>query len=103
MGGKSTRSVSEVFFDFFRFFHPSAGNLYRTMPHDLTSAPATDPTSIYRYRDCLYGADMVTAALSVDFFTWLSANPSSLAGICEHFGFTERPTDTMMTLFAANG
>ncbi|MBN8417428.1 MAG: methyltransferase [Verrucomicrobia bacterium] len=73
------------------------------MMHDLTSAPATDPTSIYRYRDCLYGADMVTAALSVDFFTWLSANPSSLAGVCEHFGFTERPADTMMTLFAANG
>ena len=22
---------------------------------------------------------------------------------CEHFGFTERPADTMMTLFAANG
>lgn len=73
------------------------------MPHDLTSAPVTDPLSIYRYRDCLYGADMVTAALSVDFFTWLSANPSSLAGICEHFGFKERPTDTMMTLFSANG
>ena len=73
------------------------------MPHDLTSAPATDPTSIYRYRDCLYGADMVTAALSVDFFTWLSENPSSLEGICAHFGFTERPTDTMMRLFAANG
>ncbi|WP_395743238.1 methyltransferase [Prosthecobacter sp.] len=73
------------------------------MMHDLTSAPTTDPTSIYRYRDCLYAADMVTAALSVDFFTWLSGNPSSLEGICGHFGFTERPCDTMMTLFAANG
>lgn len=73
------------------------------MKHDLTSAPATDPTSIYRYRDCLYAADMVTAALSVDFFTWLSTNPSTLEGICAHFGFTERPSDTMMTLFAANG
>ena len=73
------------------------------MMHDLTSAPATDPLNIYRYRDCLYAADLITAALSLDFFTWLSANPSTLDGICAHFGFTERPTDTMMTLFASNG
>ncbi|WP_395749298.1 methyltransferase [Prosthecobacter sp.] len=73
------------------------------MLHDLTSAPATDPLNIYRYRDCLYAVDLITAALSLDFFTWLSANPSTLEGICAHFGFTERPVDTMMTLFASNG
>jgi precorrin-6B methylase 2 len=73
------------------------------MTHDLTSAPATDPLNIYRYRDCLYAVDLITAALSVDFFTWLSAHPSALDGICAHFGFKERPVDTMMTLFAANG
>jgi hypothetical protein len=49
------------------------------MPHDLTSAPQTDPLNIYRYRDSLYAVDLITAALSIDFFTWLSANPSSLA------------------------
>jgi hypothetical protein len=47
------------------------------MPHDLTSAPQTDPLNIYRYRDSLYAVDLITAALSIDFFTWLSANPST--------------------------
>lgn len=73
------------------------------MSIDLTAAPANDPLSIYRYRDSLYAVDLITAALSLDFFTWLAANPSSLAGICAHFGFAERPVDVMLTLFAANG
>lgn len=73
------------------------------MPHDLTSAPQTDPLNIYRYRDSLYAVDLITAALGFDFFTWLAANPSSPAGICDHFGFQERPVDVMLTLFAANG
>lgn len=73
------------------------------MPHDLTSAPKTDPLNIYRYRDSLYAVDLITAALSFDFFAWLTANPSSAEGICGHFGFKERPVDVMLTLFAANG
>ena len=44
------------------------------MPHDLTSAPQTDPLNIYRYRDSLYAVDMITAALGFDFFTWLSSS-----------------------------
>ena len=71
------------------------------MPNDLTSAPQTDPLNIYRYRDSLYAVDLITAALSLDFFTWLSANPSSLSGICDHFGFKERPVDVMLTSDAA--
>lgn len=35
------------------------------VPHDLTSAPL----NIYRYRDSLYSVDLITAALSLDFFT----------------------------------
>jgi len=71
---------------------------------DLTRIPAADPHRAYRYRDGLYAADLVTAALvHLDFFTWLAAHPSNLAGICHHFGFAERPADVMMTLFAANG
>ena len=31
---------------------------------DLFRSPATDPTSIYRYRDGLYAADLLTAAIS---------------------------------------
>ncbi len=70
---------------------------------DLTASPATDPLSLYRYRDGLYAVDLVTAALQLDFFTWLSAHPSDLAAICAQHGFKERPADVMMTLFATNG
>jgi predicted O-methyltransferase YrrM len=72
--------------------------------HDLTSQPATDPTSIYRYRDGLYAVDLLTAAIvEFDLFTWLADNPSDLAAICKHFGIVERPTDVMLTLFTAMG
>lgn len=71
---------------------------------DLTAAPATDPLPIYRYRDGLYAVDLITAALvHLDFFSWLSGNPSDLEGVCGHFGVAERPADVMLTLFAANG
>ncbi len=71
---------------------------------DLTTSPHTDPLKVYRYRDGLYGVDLLTAAVvHLDFFTWLSDHPSSKEGICSHFNFAERPTDVMLTLFAANG
>jgi SAM-dependent methyltransferase len=66
--------------------------------------PRTDPTSIYRYRDGLYAADLLTAALAhLDFFTWLDENPSDLETICRSLGLQERPTDVMLTLFTAMG
>ncbi len=70
---------------------------------DLTAAPASDPLSLYRYRDGLYAVDLLTAALSLDFFTWLSTQPSNLAQIQAQFEFQARPADVMMTLFTANG
>ncbi len=71
---------------------------------DLTARPATDPTSIYRYRDGLYAVDLLTAAITeFDFFTWLDGHPSNLSGICRNFGIVERPTDVMLTLFTAMG
>lgn len=74
------------------------------MSLDLTAAPATDPLRIYQYRDCLYAVDLIAAALvHLDFFTWLAKNPSGKEAICAHFGTVERPTDVMLTLFAANG
>lgn len=74
------------------------------MAADLTSVPQSDPLRVYRYRDGLYAADLLTAAVvHLDFFTWLGAQPSSKEEICAHFGFVERPTDVMLTLFAANG
>jgi predicted O-methyltransferase YrrM len=70
---------------------------------DLTLTPVTDPISVYRYRDGLYAVDLLTAAITeFDFFTWLAAQPSDLAGICRHFATAVRPTDVMLTLFTAN-
>ncbi len=70
----------------------------------LTTAPQTDPLRIYRYRDGLYAADLLTAgAVHLDFFNWLKANPSTKAECCAHYGFGERPMDVMLTLFTAMG
>jgi SAM-dependent methyltransferase len=71
---------------------------------DLTLAPRTDPTALYRSRDELYADDMLVAALNgFDFFTWLDSNPASLADIVGHFSFHTRPVDVMTTLFVAKG
>jgi len=71
---------------------------------DLLATPATSPLSLYRYRDGLYAADLLTTALvEFDFFTWLDSHPSTLAGVCEAFGFHARPADVMLTLFVARG
>jgi predicted O-methyltransferase YrrM len=72
--------------------------------HDLLHLPTTDPTSVYRFRDGIYGADLLTAALvHLDFFTWLEKNPSNLEGICEGLQLKRRPVDVMLTLFTAMG
>jgi SAM-dependent methyltransferase len=72
--------------------------------HSLNSEPESDPTSIYRYRDGLYAADLLAAALvGLDFFTWLDDHPSDEAAICRALETRERPTDVMLTLFVAMG
>ncbi len=71
---------------------------------DLTALPRTDPLEIYRYRDGLYAVDLIAAAITeFDFFTRLAAQPADLATICRELGITARPTDVMLTLFAASG
>jgi len=73
---------------------------------DLLQSPATDPTSIYRYRDGLYAVDLLTAAIShLNFFTWLHERGKSadLATLCEGLNLRERPADVMLTLFTAMG
>ena len=71
---------------------------------DLLHAPATDPTPIYRYRDGLYAADLLTAALvHLDFFTWLADNPSTFDQVCSGLQLKPRPADVMLTLFTAMG
>jgi predicted O-methyltransferase YrrM len=72
--------------------------------HDLTSAPLTDPTPIYRCRDGLYADDMlITTLVWLDLFTWLDRNPADLAGICHAHELHMRPADVMLTLFVAMG
>lgn len=73
-------------------------------PEDLTAVPHTDPLLIYRYRDALYGPDLLIAALvHLDLFSWLAARPATRLEICRAFEIKDRPADVMLTLFAAMG
>jgi SAM-dependent methyltransferase len=66
--------------------------------------PSADPLPLYRYRDGLYAADLLAAALTrFDFFSRLAAQPADHAGVCRLFGFAPRPADVMLTLFTAMG
>ena len=73
------------------------------MDPNLTTAPHSDPTLVYRYRDGLYAADLLIVGLHLDFFSWLAANPSTKAQICAAHGFVDRPADVLLTLFSAMG
>jgi SAM-dependent methyltransferase len=73
-------------------------------PLDLVRVPHTDPLEIYRYRDGLYAADLLAAAIcEFDFFTRLAREPSDLLEICRALNLKERPVDVMLTLFTAEG
>ena len=71
---------------------------------DLRTVPQTDPVDIYRVRDGIYAADMLlTALVHLDLFSWLAEHPSTIDEVCRALGTTRRPTDVMLTLFAAMG
>src|SRR6266511_1087346 len=71
---------------------------------DLRTVPDTDPVDIYRVRDGIYAADMLLAAIvHLDLFSWLEKNPATRADVCRAFDTAARPTDVMLTLFAAMG
>lgn len=71
---------------------------------DLTRAPVTDPSVLYRARDELYATDMLIAALKgFDFFTWLNGHPGTLDNVAEGLGLQVRPVDVMTTLFVSMG
>lgn len=71
---------------------------------DLRTVPDTDPVDIYRVRDGIYASDMLLAAIvHLDLFSWLEKNPSTRADVWRAFETTARPTDVMLTLFAAMG
>ena len=72
------------------------------MPH--FPLPTTNGLPFYRYRDGLYAADLIAAAINgFDFFSRLASQPDSLEGICQSFGFHPRPADVLLTLCRANG
>ena len=55
-------------------------------------------------RDGIYADDLVIASIAwLDFFTWLSANPSSKEQISASLGLAERPLDVLLTLLSAMG
>jgi hypothetical protein len=71
---------------------------------DLRTVPDTDPVDIYRVRDGIYAADMLLAAIvHLDLFSWLQTNPATTSDVCRALETTARPTDVMLTLFAAMG
>ncbi|HRI14193.1 MAG TPA: methyltransferase [Verrucomicrobiota bacterium] len=71
---------------------------------DLTRLPETDPARAYHYRDSLYAADLITAALvHFDFFSGLAKHPGNAEEIGARFGFAARPADVLLTLCSANG
>lgn len=70
----------------------------------LTTHATTDPTTAYRYRDGLYAADLITAAIvHFDLFTRLALRPATLPQICAEFDFAPRPADVLLTLATAAG
>jgi O-methyltransferase domain len=74
-------------------------------PIDLTLAPRTDPTSIYRSRDGLYADDLlITALVHLDLFSWIAGRgPDGVTEleIGKSFQLVPRLTDVMVTLFKA--
>ena len=74
------------------------------IPFDLRTAPQTDPVDIYRVRDGIYAADMLlTAIVHLDLFSRLGEQPTTKEELCRALGTVDRPTDVMLTLFAAMG
>ncbi|MDQ3536709.1 MAG: hypothetical protein M3421_13900 [Bacteroidota bacterium] len=62
--------------------------------------PTTDPTRLIQMRDSIYATDLLILATGrLDFFSWLSDNPSNFENICSHFKLDPRPADVMLTLF----
>lgn len=71
---------------------------------DLTRAPTTDPSAIYRHRDALYASDMLIVALkSLDLFTHIADKPQTLETICQTFNIHRRPADVLTTFLVASG
>lgn len=71
----------------------------------LTQLPLTDPTQIFRFRDRQYAAELLAVAvLELKLFEFVeSVGSITVASVCQHYGFAERPVDVMLTLCRASG
>jgi len=66
--------------------------------------PTTDPSALYRYRDTLTAADVLTVAIHhLDLFTRLAAGPATRDELCAELAIHRRPTEAMLSLALANG
>ena len=58
----------------------------------LDRLPASDPSSLLRYRDGVYAIDLLTAAIAeFRLFDVLRECPGTLAAICERFAWDVNP------------
>ncbi len=74
------------------------------MTQESRPIPKTDPSGLLRLRDSIYASDLIIAAITwLDFFSWLSENPSNQETICSVFEIDRRPTDVMLTLLTSMG
>jgi SAM-dependent methyltransferase len=66
---------------------------------------ATDPTPLYRVRDGVYAADLLTVAIAeLDLFTVVrDAGAVGVAELCERLGLDPRAADVMVTYLVARG
>ena len=70
----------------------------------LPPLPASNPTPLYRLRDSLYAADLLTAALvELDLFTYLASGSIAFETLCSSLNLAPRPADVAVTLFTAMG
>jgi len=57
---------------------------------------------LLRRRDGIFSSDLLITAIGyLDFFNWLSVEPTDLHGICKGLKLAERPADVMLTFFSS--
>lgn len=67
-------------------------------------SPKCDPSELLRYRDGLYGGELLGAAIAgFDLFSRLAKRPMKQRTICTSLRLAQRPVDVMFTLFSAMG